>query len=332
MPSGFEVVEPRSLREAARALREPGARLLAGGTDLVPKLKRGQLEARRLVDLRLVPGLSGARAFGSGLWIGSSTTVGELAESRRVEPYTALVEAARSVGTPAIRSRATLGGNLCLDMRCRFFDQSRFWREALGGCLKAPGRSSACRVAPRAKTCLAALSGDLPTALVALGARVRLFGLRGERELPLEGLYAGDGVEPLAKRADELVTAVVLPGAAPRSTYLKLRRRGSFDFGSLGAAVALRVEDGLAAGARIALGGVGPSPVLCDEAARSLEGRTVDAATAGSAAALAARRARPVDNLDFSPSYRRAMASALVFRALRRLAGSEPEPEPGRKA
>ncbi|MBI4345626.1 MAG: FAD binding domain-containing protein, partial [Elusimicrobia bacterium] len=292
------VVAPRSLAEASRLLAEggAGARLFSGGTDVVPKLKRRQLSARTLVDLGAVPGYGGIRRRGGRLVIGAGTRIAELAELS--EPgLAALREAAASVATPQIRAQATLGGNLALETRCTFYDQSDSWRQAQGFCLKTHA-DAPCRAAPGSTRCWSVSSGDLPPALIALGARVRVVGEGGEREAALEDLYQDDGCAPLRLATGELIASVSLEPAARRSTYRKLRRRGSFDFASLGVAVAVTSTGGVVADCRVVLGGLGSGPLVAEEAAACLRGCEPTARRIDDAAE-AARRVRPVENGEF---------------------------------
>ncbi|MBI4425573.1 MAG: FAD binding domain-containing protein [Elusimicrobia bacterium] len=316
----FRYAAPTSLREALERLRRPAAAPLAGGTDLVCKLKRRQRLPEALVDLRRVEALRGIKPVARGLSLGASATVSELAASELLAPWTALVEAARLVASPAIRNRATLGGNLCQDTRCCFNDQTEGWRRGLDACLKAGGE--VCHAAPASERCRAVFSGDIATALIALRARVRLASLTGERVEALEDLYQDDGAAGLRKDPGELVVEVVLEGPPPESRYLKLRRRDAFDFPALGAGVAVRraPDSGRVAEARIVLGGVASCPMLAAEAGLSLLGRALDEAAIRRAAALAAQAARPLGNNDFAPGYRKRMAGVFVARALRSLA------------
>ncbi len=318
-------VRARTVDEALEVLARHGAeaRVLAGGTDLVPALKRRQFSVRSLVSIRHIPELRGIRPDGrGGLVVGALTTLAELAEDPRIQAvYPALGEAAAQVATPTIRNMATLGGNLLVDTRCYYYNQSEWWRLAVGNCMKCDP-AAPCRVAPGSDRCLAVFSSDTAPALMALGARVRLRSPRGEREIGLGELYREDGMRPTCLEPDELLTAVLLPPPDGwRSTYLKLRRRGSFDFPILGVAAALRLaEDGCVTGARLVLGAAGSAPVVVEEAA-SLAGGAGQEEALAAVARAARKRARPVDNTDLDVLYRRRMAEVLTVRAFRRLAG-----------
>jgi 4-hydroxybenzoyl-CoA reductase subunit beta len=318
---GFRYHVARSLDDAAAALADggPSARLLAGGTDLIPNLKRRQDAAELLISLRRVDALRGIATNGETV-IGAGTTIAEVARSGAIrDMHPALFRAASQVASPLIRNTATLGGNLCVDTRCNYFDQTLEWRKAIGFCLRGPLPGGVCWVAPSSTRCWAIASSDTAPALIALGARVTLRSIAGERDRALEELYADDGAQPLAKRADEIVTAIRIPLRDARSTYWKLRRRGSIDFPVLGVAAAVRfgphdeVQD-----ARIVLGAVASRPVLVAES-QSLIGRRLTDEVIEEFAETAARHAKPLDNADFHLTWRKTVARSYVAGALREL-------------
>ena len=332
----FRYHAARSVRDAARALRDGGAAaaLIAGGTDLVPNMKRRQMTPSLLIGIRHLRELQRIRN-GAGLTIGSAVRLAELAADRRVQRhYPALARAAGQVATPQIRNLGTLGGNLCLDTRCTYYNQSLEWRQGIGYCMKAPGShgghactsatgDAICWVATSSPRCWAVSSTDTAPALIALGARVTLVSADGEREIPLEQLFADDGMAYLTKRPDEILTAVHLAPAAPgwRSTYWKLRRRGSFDFPVLGVAAAVRIADGnVIADARVVLGAVASRPVSVPEAA-SLVGRPLTDDAIMAVAVAAADRATPLDNTDLAYAWRKKMVAPAVAGALREVRG-----------
>jgi 4-hydroxybenzoyl-CoA reductase subunit beta len=199
----FDLKRPVSIAEVATLLAAtPDARLLAGGTDLVPNLRRGIERPAVVVDLGAVPGLAGIAATDAGLALGAGTTLATLAADPRIGgAYRAIAEAARTVAGPSHRQAATLGGNLCLDTRCVFYNQSEWWRSANHYCLKRGGDT--CHVAPQGKRCHAAFSGDLAPALLALRAEVELLSCRGERRLPLAELYRDLPVDEADVGADD---------------------------------------------------------------------------------------------------------------------------------
>ena len=235
----FTYLAPRTVADAARALAEHGsaAMVVAGGTDLYPNMKRRQFEPGVLVGLRGVRETTGVRGtVGGGLTIGATTTLSAVAEHREIaRDFPALATAAGLVSSPQLRNMGTLGGNLCVDTRCNYYNQSFAWRKAVGFCMKKDG--DICLVAPGSSRCWAVSSSDTAPVLWSLGAKVRLVNAAGERTIAVESLYRDDGIEYLAKRPDEILAEILLPPADGwTSTYLKLRRRGSFDFPVLGVA------------------------------------------------------------------------------------------------
>lgn len=327
----FTYLAPRTVADAVAALAEHGAAamVVAGGTDLFPNMKRRQFEPRVLVGLGAIAGLRGVRGSArEGLTIGALTTLTEVAGHPEVaRHYPALAAAAGLVSSPQLRNAGTLGGNLCVDTRCNYYNQSYEWRRAVGFCLKKDG--AICLVAPGSTRCWAVSSSDTAPALVSLEARVRLVGPAGERTIPLADLYRDDGIAYLAKRGDEILTEVLLPSADGwRSTYLKLRRRGAFDFPVLGVAAAVRFADdradGPVAAARVVLGAVASRPRPAEAAAAALVGQRLTDEVIARAADLAAGPSKPLDNTDFTHPYRKRMTRVFVARALRALAGRAP--------
>src|SRR5205823_6321856 len=293
----FRVLSPRTYREAATLLREHGAAeldrargtptlrvmLVAGGTDLCPNMKRRQFAPELLVSLAGVRDAAGIHENGR-LEISAGTTLTTVAADARVrERYTALAQAAEVVSTPQLRNMGTLGGNVCLDTRCNWYDQSLFWRTAEGYCMKTHA-DVVCRVATSSPRCLAVASADTVPALIALGAHVVVLGPKGERSVSLAECYREDGIRYLALEPGEIVTEIVLPPSAGwRSTYLKLRDRGSFDFPIAGVAAAVRWDGTRVAEARVAFTALGSRPLAVDASAlvgTSLEDDAV-AAVAG---------------------------------------------------
>ena len=316
---------PREVAEAARILASEGPRamLVAGGTDLLPNMKRRQQTPEVLVSLRGIAELRRVRN-GRGLTLGAGLTLTELVRSREVrEGYPGLWQAASQVATPHLRNLGTLGGNLCLDTRCNYYDQTLEWRKAISFCMKKDGDT--CWVAPGSPRCLAVSSTDTAPALAALGAEVVLRSSAGERELALLDLYRNDGMDYLTRRGDEILTEVRLPPAQGwRSTYWKLRRRGAFDFPVLGVAAAARLAAGGAVEAvRLVLGAVASQPVRCEAAEAVLLGKPLTDDVIEEAAAAAARPARPMDNTDFTLHWRKRVTARFVALALRELRGDE---------
>jgi 4-hydroxybenzoyl-CoA reductase subunit beta len=330
----FRYHAARSVKDAARALADGGesAMLIAGGTDLVPNMKRRQQTPALVIGIRHLRELRRIRN-GKGLTLGSAARLSEIAADRKVlRHYPALARAAGLVATPQIRNMGTLGGNLCLDTRCTYYNQSAEWRQAINFCMKAPGSNgghacaspdgtSICWVATSSPRCWAVSSTDTAPALIALGARATLVSADGERDIPLEELYADDGMAYLTKRRDEIVTALHLAPAEAgwRSTYRKLRRRGSFDFPVLGVAAAVRfVEGNVVTDARVVLGAVASRPVLVPESSK-LVGRQLTDEVIESLAGDAAGHATPLDNTDLYYAWRKKMVRQYVAGALKEL-------------
>ena len=320
----FAFRAPRTLEEAARILHGegPSAMPLAGGTDLLPNMKRRQQVPRILLSLRGIDELRKIEFGQSGARIGACLTLTEIANDARFRNgATALGQAAAQVATPHIRNMATLGGNLCLDTRCNYYDQNYEWRKAINFCLKKDGDT--CWVAPSSPKCMAVSSTDSAPALMALGARVRLVSQAGERTIPLVDLYNNDGMHYLRRKPDEILSEVLLDSLHGwRSTYWKLRRRGSFDFPVLSVAAAARLESSNnVEHARIVIGSAASQPLVATEAANFLRGRSLTNENIVEAAGLAARIAKPLDNTDFDMSWRKKVTSEFVTYALRELRG-----------
>jgi 4-hydroxybenzoyl-CoA reductase subunit beta len=324
LPS-FTYLAPETLAEAVRRIGEAGegGMLVAGGTDLYPNMKRRQFEPKVLVGLRGIRDLrmiAGDRR--TGMTIGAGVTLSELAAHSEISGgYRALAFAAGAVSTPPLRNMGTLGGNLCVDTRCNYYNQTFHWRKSIGFCMKKDG--DICLVAPGSHRCWAISSTDTAPVALALGAQVRLVGPRGERLVPAMALYRDDGMEYLTKAPEEILTEVIVPPADGwRTTYWKLRRRGSFDFPILGVAAALRfAPDGTAEDARIVLGAVASHPVVAGEAAALLKGQRLTPDLIAQVARVAFQPAKPLDNADLTIGYRKKMARVYVERALRELAG-----------
>jgi 4-hydroxybenzoyl-CoA reductase subunit beta len=298
--------------------------VVAGGTDLLPNMKRRQQVPTTLIGLRGVPELKRMRN-GDRLTIGAGTTLTELTETPLVRrSYTGLWQAAAQVATPLLRNMGTLGGNLCLDTRCNYYDQSYEWRKAINFCMKKDG--DICWVATSSPRCLAVSSTDTAPMLIALGASITLADAAGERTVPLSALYRNDGIDYLSRRPDEIVTAVHLPPAqaGSRSAYWKLRRRGAFDFPVLSAAVSVVLgRDGAVQESRIVLGAVASQPIEVPAVAELLRGQPLTDAIIANAAEVAAVPARPMDNTDFPLVWRKRLTREFVSYALREVRGDD---------
>jgi 4-hydroxybenzoyl-CoA reductase subunit beta len=324
----FEFRAPRSIREAVDLLAgaKPGAAMVvAGGTDLLPNMKRRQQVPRTLIGLRRCEELRGIEFLADGNFvIGAGTTLTEIVRDDRVRTsFGALWQAAAQVATPHLRNMGTIGGNICLDTRCNYYDQNYEWRKAIDFCMKKDG--TICWVATSSPKCLAVSSTDTAPALVALGADVQLAGPGGIRRIPMSAFFRNDGIAYLTRAANEIVTDVRIPTRDGwRSTYWKLRRRGAFDFPVLSVAAAAKLDaDGTVREARIVLGAVASRPIEAGDAAAALIGRPLSDAAIAEASELAAKPARPMDNTDFALHWRKRVTRDFVGYALREVRGDD---------
>jgi len=319
--SASRVVRPRTIEEAIRALAEagPDAMILAGGTDVVPNLQMKLFSPRVLVDIKSIPALRGISSEKDGaLRIGALTTLTEIEHSPIIaEKYSVLSQAVRTIAGPLQRNMGTLGGNLCLETRCVWYNQSEFWRESLGGCLKKDG--DICHVAPGGKRCWAVWSGDSAPALLTLDAELEIAGPNGTRRVPVNRFYRNDGMDRIALNRGELLTAAIIPArtANRRGVYLKLRTRNSIDYPLAGVAVALEIDKaGICKDARVAINAVNPAPLLLKEAAALLAGKKYSAELVEAAAKSAIRTGKPLTTSASTPVYRREMLHVFTRRAL----------------
>ena len=320
----FELHRPTTVEETVGLARDLEGRFdyLAGGTDLLPNYKMHLNLRPHLVALEDVPELR-ARTGGR---LGAMVRLADLERDPELaRDWPVLADAVGEVATPLVRASGTLGGNLLVETRCFFFNQSYLWRSSLGFCLKADG--DRCHVVPQKTTCYATFSGDVAPALLALDAAVELAGPEGRRTIPLADLYdrSGDGIRRLTLRPGELLVAVDLPEASRgrRGRYLKLRVRPAYDFPELGVAVAGRwSEDGRVRELRVAVGGADPHPRRFDELTAPLEGTRLDDAARRALGEEIARRVRPVHNTFLLPEYRKKMVAVYVRRALARAEGA----------
>ena len=322
LPS-FEYHAPATVAEAAALLAASptDTMIVAGGTDLLPNMKRRQQTPRVLVGLRHIGSLQ-AIALNGGLRVGAGVTLATLVADDRVRAACrGLWQACAQVATPHLRNMGTIGGNLCLDTRCTYYDQSADWRQAIGYCLKKDGQT--CWVATSSPRCLAVSSTDTAPMLQALGAQVQLVSAGGTRTLAVDALYQNDGMHYLTRRPEEVLTEITIPD--PRawvSCYWKVRRRGSFDFPVASVAAAVKYEGDHVVDARIVLGAVASRPLAAPAAAALIGGRLADAEIA-EAAEAAYDVAKPMDNTDFTLVWRKRIVRAIVTCALRELRGDD---------
>jgi len=311
----FTYLQPKTLADALRMKRDagPDGMFVAGGTDLYPNMKRRHQEPKTVISLMGIPELRTMEREK----VGTCVTLSTLSNIPSFQ-HSAVATAARLVSTPLLRNMGTLGGNLCLDTRCNYYNQSYEWRKSIDFCMKKDGHI--CWVAPSSPRCWAVSSSDVAPVMVAIGAEYRLVGPQGERVVPAGRFYHNDGINYLTKQPDEILVDVRLP--APNgwdAVYHKLRRRGSFDFPVLGVAAWIQWKGKNVAAARIVLGGVASYPQEVPEAGAGLEGVPLSDEAIAAAADAAYRPSKPMDNTDFDLSWRKQMTRVYVARALQEL-------------
>ena len=325
----LQLARPRTLAEALAARAADGeSRPLGGGTDLIVNLRRGIVAPPLLIDVTGIAELHGIEADGETLRVGAAVTLAALAADPQVRAkYRVLAEAAASIAGPTQREMGTVGGNLCLDTRCIYYNQSEWWRQSNNHCLKTTG--TICHVAPKSRgVCFATFSGDLAPALLTLGAEVEIAGPAGRRTLPLGDLYigharhdgsTGDGKNYLALAPGEIVVAVRATGTPGlRSGYDKIRIRRSIEYPVAGVAVALRRDGDVVAELRVAITGTNPRPVLLRGTDGLCGGALDDRVFAGLDALV--RDQIMAMKTTFTPGhYRRRVAGVLAARLVRRL-------------
>ena len=319
-----DVLRPRTVAEAvAQLAAHPGARLLAGGTDIVPNLKYGMYDTQHLVALRgLSRELRYVRVEGDGeIRLGALCSIDELSRDPIVrEKLPALADACAQIAGPQLRRMGTLGGNLCLDTRCVYINQTYFWRSALGFCIKKDG--TVCHVVAGGQRCVAAASNDTAPVLLTLGASVRTVSPRGERVMPLEEFYLPDGVHNTVLAPDELLVEVRVPAAAAglRQGFHKLRTRAAIDFPALNLAVAMRVEQGTLRSVRLCVSALAARPALV-KGLDDLLGKAADARLANELGRRAHKQCKPLTNIGVDPDWRRDVLPVLVRRTVLRALG-----------
>jgi 4-hydroxybenzoyl-CoA reductase subunit beta len=316
----FKLLRPRAIEEAVAYLGKyfGNVRVLAGGTDLIPSMRQKLFEPEYVLDLRSVAEMRGIRIQTSGaVEIGALTTLSAIEKSQYLrQHFSVLTESATTVASPVLRNMGTLGGNICLDTRCLWYNQSLTWRKGCGFCIKKDG--DLCHVAPGGTKCWAAFSGDTPPALLCLNAEIEIASPDGSRRIVLQDFYTGDGVNYRKLLPNELVTRVFLPAESAdyRGVYRKLRVRGSIDYPLAGVAVAMKCSNGHVSDARIAMTAVNPAPILVRRAGEMLTGKLLDEKLAEAAGDIAARTAKPLTTSALTPEYRREMIRVFTKRAV----------------
>ncbi len=320
----FEYVAPQDLQEALDLLAMHGeeAAVLAGGTDLIVRMKQRLLKPRVVISLKNLKGLRGIKEANGTIVMGAMTPLVEVLESAVVENHLpALRQAVEQIGAPSIQHfRGTIGGNLCLETRCLFYNQSQSWRAGRTACHKDNGQT--CYAEENSDRCRSANQSDGACALMALGCGVVLASCRGERVLPIEEFFTGKGESPFAAAPDELVVEIRLPvpEKGSGSSFQKIAYRSAIDFALVSAAVSVRILEKRIAAVRIAVGGAGAAPLPLKEAAATCVEKSVDDADALEAVSNLAKKhasAFMVENLGSSLEYRQKMARVVVKRALR---------------
>lgn len=316
----FRLLRPRSVEEAIAYLGEHGGniRVLAGGTDLIPSMRQKLFEPEYVLDLRGVSSLRGITPLDSGgVEIGALTSLRAIERSDYLrQHYPVLTEAAATVASPVLRNMGTIGGNICLDTRCLWYNQSLTWRKGCGFCIKKDG--DLCHVAPGGTKCWAAFSGDTPPALLCLDAEIEITGPQGVRRIRLQDFYTGLGDTYRKLQTNELVTRIILPASSAgyRGVYRKLRVRGSIDYPLAGVAVVMKRSNSHVTDANIGITAVNPAPLLVEGATELLRGKMVDEALAAAAGDLAAKISKPLTTSALTPEYRREMIRVFTKRAV----------------
>jgi 4-hydroxybenzoyl-CoA reductase subunit beta len=328
----FEYLEPKTLKEAVKALAsEPkGSVLLAGGTDLLVNMKHRVIQPKQVINLKSIPKLAYISNGKSGLKIGALTKLQDITSSLVIQDkFPALCQAAKEVGAYAHQAMGTLGGNLCQGNRCRFYNQSPFWRGVKSPCYKAGG--NVCHVVParpaggrKPRECHSTYCGDMAPVLIALDAQVRTVGPEGERFFPLRKLYKQDGKKPLSLRKGEILKEILLPPPSGKTLYLKWRLRDSIEFPIISLALHLE-KDGneRIRKARITFSAVGSGPVEAFEAEKILKNGPLGNQTIEKVSDQVIKEISPMRTSIHSPAYKRKMAGILLKQALEQLRNAE---------
>ena len=319
---GYAYHRPRNAAEAIEGLDAFGgdAMLIAGGTDLVPNMKHGLFAPLNLIAVKQLPELRGIAVQDGELRIGAAETLSAIARSPVVRQHApALAQAAGLVAGPQIRNAGTIGGNLCLDTRCTYYNQTYFWRSALGFCLKKDGE--VCHVTRVGKKCVAAHSADTPPVLMTLGATVDLLSPRGTRSVPVEQFFIADGIRNQVRQPDEIVLGVRMPvpAAGTRTAFQKVRQRNSIDFPLLNIAVAADFDGDVMRDMRMVVSALGSRPRVVSGLDKIVPGQALRADVIDAVAERAFQQCHPLENIIVDPDWRRAMVPVYVRRALRAL-------------
>ncbi|HEX6693185.1 MAG TPA: FAD binding domain-containing protein [Longimicrobiales bacterium] len=321
----YQYHRPATVADAAALLaRSPGrAMLIAGGTDVMPNMKHGLFTPEHVIALRQIEELHGIEETGGELVIGAAQTLSSIANDRTVQRlFPALARAAGHIAGPQLRNMGTIGGNLCLDTRCTYYNQTYFWRSALGFCLKKDGE--VCHVTKVGKKCVAAHSADTPPVLMTLGATADLVSARGTRTVPVADFFIADGTANTVREWDEIVTRVRIPLAAARlrGAYEKLRQRGSIDYPLLNLGAAVGFDGDTVNEIRLVVSALGSRPRVVTGLDKVAVGRLLDDALIDEVAQKAFQQCHPLENIIVDPDWRRAMVPVYVRRALKGIAAA----------
>ncbi len=321
----IELQSPSTVKEAAKAIAQGNARLVAGGTDLWPNMKRRHQKAETVISLMSIPGLDKIDSASTDIGIGGTATLSNIIRDDKIrERFPAFAKALASISSPPLRNMGTIGGNLCIDTHCTYYNQTEEWRRSIDYCLKEEG--TICWVATKSPRCWAHSASDAAPILCALDAKVKLVSAKGERDITLADLYVDDGIDYLTKRPDEILTEVIVPGSSDsshcRSAFWKLRRRGSIDFSTMSVAAAVWMDDNdIVTRASMFLGAVGAAPMPVAEIASVLVGNKLSEEAIAQIAHAAHKIAQPMDNTDFAASWRGKMTEQYATAVLREIAG-----------
>jgi len=328
----FEYLAPRTLREAANALASDtkGSVLLAGGTDLLVNMKHRVIQPKQVINLKAIPKLTYISNGKDGLKIGALTTLHALASSPVIQgKYPVLSQAANEVGGYAHQMMGTIGGNLCQGNRCRFYNQSAFWRSVRPLCYKAGGEI--CHVVParpaggrKPRECHSAYCGDMAPVLIALDSQIKVSGPSGERTFPLKKLYTRNGKKPLSLKRGEILKEVLVPLPSGKTLYLKWRLRGSLEFPVVSLALHTEINgDGAINSSKIVFSGVGSGPMEATEAEKMLKDSYLNEGMIEKVSNQAVKEISPMRTSTHSPAYKRKMAGILLRQAFEQLRNAE---------
>ncbi len=321
----YEYHRPATVAEAAALLaRSPGrAMLVAGGTDLMPNMKHGLFTPAHVIALRQITELHGIAESEGELVIGAAQTLSSIANDALVQRhFPALADAAGHIAGPQIRNMGTIGGNLCLDTRCTYYNQTYFWRSALGFCLKKDG--DVCHVTKVGKKCVAAHSADTPPVLMTLNATADLVSVRGTRTVPVADFFIADGTANTVREWDEILVRIRIPlaAAAMRGAYQKLRQRGAIDYPLLNLGAAVAFDGDVVTDVRLVVSALGSRPRMVTGLDKVAHGQKLTSAVIDAVAERAFAQCHPLENIIVDPDWRRAMVPVYVRRALNEIAGS----------